>query len=507
MVRLSQWLLRSPKPTRTAPRPRFRAEFLEDRLVPAGAVTTQGDAAILADQVRQLLGLDGSGVTIGVISDSFNLLGGAAADVASGDLPGVGVLSEGGPGGRDEGRAMLQIIHDIAPGATLLFASAGVSQVQLAASIRALANAGADIIVDDVTFPAEPMFQDGVVAQAVDQCAAAGIVYFSAAGNLGRQSYQSAFVNSGVNLGTSAGGAVTTVADFFAHDFDGGPGEDLYQTVTLPAGRTTFSFQWADRYASAGGPGAETDMDLALFDENGVFLSMIGGFSTNVGGDPVEVFEVDAGAGGTYQIALGKVSGPDPALVKYVAFADGFKIDEYDTQSSTVFGHANAAGAIAVGAARYSDTPRFGAAPPAARAFTGRGGTPILFDTAGNPLPSSTRPSPLVVAPDGVNTTFFGSDDEPDGFPNFVGTSASAPHAAAVAALMLHANRGLTPAQVADVLAGTALDIGPAGVDVDTGAGLIQALPAVLSVGSHFDVTLDGTDGDDTYRVRRDSSG
>ncbi|HEX4608656.1 MAG TPA: S8 family serine peptidase, partial [Urbifossiella sp.] len=484
----------------------------------AGATTSQGDAAERSDEVRGLLGLTGAGITIGVISDSYNLLGGAAADVASGDLPGPGnpegdtipveVLSEGGPGGTDEGRAMLQVIHDVATGARLLFAAAGTTQAQLAASIRALANAGADIIVDDVTFPSEPMFQDGIVAQAVDQVAAAGVVYFSAAGNLASQSYQSAYRDSGVNLGTSGAGVVTNDANFMAQDFDPGPGVDLYQTVTLPAGTTTFSFQWSNSYASAGGPGAVTDMDLALFDMNGVFLSTIGGFNSNIGGDPTEVFQVDAGSGGQYRIALGVAAGPDPALVKYVAFAAGFQINTFATDSSTVFGHANAAGAAAVGAVRYTETPRFGVDPPVAEPFTGRGGTPILFDTAGNPQTADVRPEPRFAAPDGVDTTFFGAtDDEPDGFPNFGGTSAAAPHAAAVAALMLQANRTLTPTQVFGALAATALDVGPAGFDYDTGAGLIQALPAVIAVGGPFDVTLDGTTGNDTFLVVRDPSG
>jgi hypothetical protein len=61
----------------------------------------------------------GSGVTIGVLSDSFNCLGGANADMSSGDLPPTVTVLEEAPGCssvRDEGRALLQIIHDVAPG-------------------------------------------------------------------------------------------------------------------------------------------------------------------------------------------------------------------------------------------------------------------------------------------------------------------------------------------------------------------------------------------------------
>src|SRR5262249_32391388 len=90
----------------------------------AGKVTSQGDHAIRADTARTMFGLDGSGVTVGVLSDSFNCMGGAAGDVASGDLSPVNVTSEisSCTGATDEGRAMLQIVHDVAPGASLSFA-------------------------------------------------------------------------------------------------------------------------------------------------------------------------------------------------------------------------------------------------------------------------------------------------------------------------------------------------------------------------------------------------
>ncbi len=92
-----------------------------------GSVTSQGDAAQRSSVARTTFGVTGSGVMVGVLSDSFNCLGGAGADMTSGDLPPVTVLQEE-PGcsssGTDEGRAMLQIVHDVAPGASLAFATA-----------------------------------------------------------------------------------------------------------------------------------------------------------------------------------------------------------------------------------------------------------------------------------------------------------------------------------------------------------------------------------------------
>src|SRR5947208_12952037 len=97
--------------------------------------------------------------------------------------------------GTDEGRAMLEIVHDVAPGARLSFATAGTTQTQFRNNIIALASAGANVLVDDFTFLTEPMFQDGIVAQAVDQVVALGIPYFSAAGNLGHSSYEQGYRN------------------------------------------------------------------------------------------------------------------------------------------------------------------------------------------------------------------------------------------------------------------------------------------------------------------------
>jgi hypothetical protein len=184
--------------------------------------------------------------------------------------------------------------------------------------------------------------------------------------------------------------------------------------------------------------------------------------------------------------------GPNPQLIKYVQFGGGnVTINEFNTRSSTLYGHNNAAGAAAVGAAFYSETPEFGVSPPLLEPFSSAGPTPILFNTAGNRLAiPQMRLKPEIVAPDGTNTTFFipGRDVEPDGFPNFFGTSAAAPHAAAVAALLRQAFPTLSPAQVYTLLESTAIDMGPPGFDNDSGFGLIQADAALLLAAVPVDI-------------------
>ena len=133
-----------------------------------GIVTSQGDKVMRADVARGLYGVDGTGVLVGVLSDSYNCQFGAAGDMATGDLPPTVMVVQESPcssgANTDEGRAMLQIVHDVAPGASLAFATALNGQAAFANNILALRNAGAKVIVDDVGYFAEPMFQDGVIA-------------------------------------------------------------------------------------------------------------------------------------------------------------------------------------------------------------------------------------------------------------------------------------------------------------------------------------------------------
>lgn len=164
--------------------------------------------------------LDGSGLKIGILSDSFNLKGGESTDIANGDLPAasqIDILKEGSAGG-DEGRAMAELVHSIAPGATIYFYTATSSETDFANGITALANAGCTFIVDDVSYTNEAFYEDtGVITKAVETVIGRGVNYFSAAGNEGDNYYEAAFsavtetltgigVVSAHNVGDGSGG-------------------------------------------------------------------------------------------------------------------------------------------------------------------------------------------------------------------------------------------------------------------------------------------------------------
>ncbi|MDH3281424.1 MAG: PKD domain-containing protein, partial [Gammaproteobacteria bacterium] len=468
-----------------------------------GSITSQGDLALRAVAGRTTYGVDGTGVTVGVLSDSYDALGGASADMASGDLPVLGVPVIGGESAYcgtivfciDEGRAMLQIIYDMAPGTDLLFHTGLATRTDYANAITALAAAGADVIVDDLLYLNEPMFQDGIVAQAVDSVAASGVAYYSAAGNAGHESYQAAFVDSGEIFCIEFFLPIGDCDPIYErvgrmHDFDPGPGVDLYQSVTVPIGGVlTVAMQWDEPF---GGAGPRNDHDIVLLDQTGGIFFEISANDNIVTGEGWEVLQFQnhdvLGYGTSFNLIItyDDVDSIDPpaTLLKTVVFGSGNTLNEFQTNSGTLFGHANAAGAEAVGAAFFLDTPAYGVAPPALEPYSSTGGTPILFDVNGVPLGSPVvRSKPEITAVDGVNTTFFFSDRHGnDGIDDFFGTSAAAPHAAGIAALMLDARPGSTPQQINSALQGSAIDMNAPGFDHQSGYGLIQADAAIAAL-------------------------
>jgi subtilisin family serine protease len=521
----------------------------------AGLVTTQGDRSLRVDVARKRFDVDGRGIRVGVLSDSFDCAPGpfspgqlftrAADDVASDDLPvDIHILEDLSAtpidACGDEGRAMMQIIHDIAPGAALSFHTANVGQADFAEAIGRLADDGAQVIVDDVSYPDEPMFENSIIARAVNEVAQRGVAYFSAAGNLARQSYESVFRPAG---GLDLFGEVR-------HDFGPGKGvRDLQPVTAPPHTRTLLVLNWDQPSISANGVrGSQSDLDIVFYDTAGKpidfcqtaaqLLCQSPGLSDNiVTGNSREVAFIvnDTEQEVKLQIGIGLFTGPVPGLIKY-AWIDldqgSLRVDEFNTHSSTIWGHANAVRAEAVGAAAWYATAAWGdPLNPQCEAaclefFSSAGGTPILFDDDGKRL---LRPivgfKPGVTGVDAVNTTFgffplpvaIPGSTEPDQFPNFFGTSAAAPHVAAVAALMFdqHARdiasgrkrigvRELTPEAIYGALRSTASDIRRSstsfslgtptnaiarsqGFDFDSGFGLVNAERALRAIAADED--------------------
>jgi hypothetical protein len=550
-----------------------------------GNVVSQGDAAMHADDARAATGLDGTGVTVGVLSVSYNCnppafvpgapTSTAAQDEVSQDVPpNVEVLDNGPCPGSDEGRAMIQLAHDVAPGAAQKFHSAFNSLIDFAGGIGELQAAGSNVIVDDVIYFAENMFSDGIVAQSADLAVARGAAYFSSAGNQARESYESAYhealvgTNPSLNLGNNG-----TPFALRVHNFAEGAGTDSEQEiqVTQAGGQAVilFSFQWdqpfisSTTFANLTDPtdppsqprGATGDMDMLIYDSKGILVrgcppGMSVGITCqlaptrNIGRDAVDIAALivtgPKDKTGTYFVRFVRAGGEAPQHVKYVAFELQGTVDivTHNTNSGTAYGHANARNVASVGASSFYFTPEFdsyfsnlvqdtpGACNPGAclNDFSSAGDIPIYLDKYGARLATpELRQNPRFTGPDGGNTTFFFADssfDDDNGngcnsptstfitpcldnpaneLPNFFGTSASAPHVAGVAALMLQKNGGLTANDIYEILGNTAHDMTkrevlvipgpgnsifsaiPAGPDSDSGFGFVDAAAALAA--------------------------
>eukprot|EP00977_Amphora_coffeiformis_P005560 scaffold1170_cov174-Amphora_coffeaeformis.AAC.44 len=452
------------------------------------SIDSQGSKAMFADQARTKFDLTGKGVLVCVISDSYNCAGeqgktltNEADDVASGDLPDdVRVFRdvESTDGGEydvcsDEGRAMVQLVHDIAPGANLGFYAGSFGLADFARAIVQLGEEECcDVIVDDLSYYNESPFQDDLVAQAVDRVVAKGVTYFSAAGNENRQSWEGFWVEG---TGPDAG--------FL--DFGGG---STFLDISVFDGTTVYLY-WDDpKVLGTGSPGPKSDLDLFVSD--GISTESSEDDNTMTG-NPYEVVTIETG--GNYFVEVKLAGGLAPGFVK-LFFTTLDNPDPDIFAGPTALGHNNAAGSIVVGAASFDETPGFDVSPAILEDSSSPGGVPILFDTDGNRLDYPiVRQTPAIVGPDGTCTTFFGQDDVPvpgvDCPFRFFGSSAAAPSVAGVAALMLELDDDLTPAEIRAIMTGAADDMdGPStpnfdfGFDFDSGFGFLNANEAVETI-------------------------
>ena len=449
---------------------------------------SEGDKTHGADEARGAFMTTGTGVKVGVISDGVDSL---AALQTSGDLPPTVQVLSGQAGSGDEGSAMLEIVHDLAPGADLAFATAVGSEAQFAQNILDLAAAGCNIIVDDIIYLDESPFQDGPVAQAVNTVTSAGVLYFSSAGNEGNKNDSTSGTWEGDFL-ASAAADPAPLAGANLHDFGDGGNSIL---VTSAAGEPPLLI-WAEHYDLANGL-ASTDFDL--YDMNGT-LTTIFDASTDVqdgaGGDDFPIEFIGGGVFSGERLLVDKfAAGTTSSVPMFNLIVFRGELDGTLATSGATRGHSSAAAAFSVAATPAASSfdgisangpyPGLFTAANESEDFTSDGPRRLLLDAAGAEITPGNRTStggvvrqkPDITAADGVSTAA-------PGFLPFYGTSAAAPHAAAIAALIKSAVPAITPAQVRTALISSAIDIEIAGTDRDTGAGIVMAHAALQAAGA-----------------------
>ena len=399
-----------------------------------GTMLSQGDAVHRADLFRSTTGKDGTGIKIGIISDGVN-----SWTIArnSGNLPSnLHVLSDAVGG--DEGTAMLEIVHDLAPGAELYFHDCGNNTQAFNEAITELAEAGCNIICDDIGWITQPFFEDGNialhVATVIDDY---NIIYVSSAGNAGQRHYQGSYVNDGTNF----------------HN------KSLY--VNLPPGASIRAvLEWNDMFDSSG-----NDYDFYLWNADTGEILDYSYYAQNGSQSPLEFIDYTNSTGyaldGELTVLNYNGYASPKILEMYVYGANGAGVYTNNRiAADSIFGHAAVPEVISCGAVNAS-------APDIIEGFSSQGPVTML---------SGTRQKPDIVGADGVSVTGAGGFSNP-----FYGTSAAAPHVAAIAALGWSQDINQTADQIRAKIMTGAVDLGSSGYDNIFGYGradTVNAFPA-----------------------------
>jgi len=460
----------------------------------AGNINTEGDALVYADAVRGQFGLDGTNVRVGVVSDGIKGVfakdcttscGGVdGGPIATGDLPpatgsrnasGVLTSSTGGivarsfsanrdleglppaspacsfAGAGAEGTALLEIVHDLAPGARLTFAN-GDTDLAFNQAVNFLA-ASNDVVLDDIGFFGEPY--DGTSAVSSNTAAALNNpgwpirAYFTSVGNDADDHYYGAYVDSGVD-GTSISGITTPGRlHLFQRTADTtdvlGLGAQPYNVIALPQnGEAAIFLTWNDPFGASA-----NNYDMYLVQQSTGRVVASSTDAQNGRQDPSETIDyVNRGAADRFLIVVQNVRGTaQPRNLNIFTLqpecaAGGPQVlapprherHNFNTASRSVAAQGDAGGSpvsvVSVGAICSASAAAASSFPSDESCLDTSNSTAEFFSSRGPTLDGRMKPD--IAAIDGVSTTKAGSFAGP-----FFGTSAAAPHLGGIAALLL----------------------------------------------------------------------
>lgn len=436
---------------------------LTQGLTNGGGSVIDGNAVAImrADDFLSTTGVNGQGITVGVMSDDVTSL---SVIQGRGELPSVNVLPTSAPFSQptDEGTMMLEEVHAVAPGAALAFCGPATSVAYLGC-VQEFVAAGATVLVDDLAFGGDDMMSasddfESAVQTVLSQNPA--VMLFTVAANMNGSYWEGSYTPipfSSLNLGVSSipCGSQT---DYYVESF-GGTG---YQTITAASADAPYLswIQWADPF----------DQNVSNFDIYLVNLSTDVATCVNAAGNSATLLTLQVGAG-SYALL---VATPDQTLsgkfLKLLVDGDGATSLSLPSSGSIFSPQAFVPGVVVTGATNASDGVGNTIEP-----YSGTGPVNLLF-----PSPE-TMQAPLLVGLDGVYVDAAGTDFQTDdGL--FYGTSAAAPNAAAVAALIRSAFPSLTPMQVTTALETGATQLGGTVPDGTFGYGRVDAMGALGTV-------------------------
>jgi len=394
-----------------------------------GANLTEGDAILNANTLRNQ-GFTGNNTRIGIISTgSFGLTSAQGSNELPENVTTFGTCTAA-PSVCAEGTAMAEIIHDIAPDAELAIGG-GFSTLEFIARLDDLAdNFNADIIVDDIGFLFQPYFEDGDVAQAVNNLPS-NITYVSAAGNEAQQHLQNGFLPT-----------VLTSGDI-VHDFGlaAGTASNIGLPVDInPGGQACATLQWNDPFALDNpNLSAENDYDLIAVDVGGNTIDQ--SISTN---NTLEALCIDNNTAQptTIFFVVLRFTGVNREIEMFF-FGDGFAVpNTFITPQDSVFGHPATERAIAVGTINAGEPGNNDIA-----SFSNQGPVRIDFPIR------QTRAKPDITGIDGVSVSGAGG----------------------IAALLKSAVPDASPQDIRNALNQGATDLGINGPDSIFGSGRANA--------------------------------
>jgi len=387
-------------------------------ILPSEAVTQTGALA------WHKAGFTGQGIKVGVLDLGFDgyqkLLGKALPTqvTVKSFVSGKSVDQSG----EVHGTACAEIIHAMAPDAELYLAYYSGSETTLGRAVEWLVEQGVHIISHSATGMAAPMDGSGSQAQLVDKIAAQGILWVNASGNYAKSHYRFTF-NDPDQKGK--------------HIF---PNGSTNMPIQLPSQDARIFLNWNDWDGNA-----TEDYDMYLYDKDGRLVAYSEESQQGLPGDrPVELIRLSRPAQKSYYLVIvaRKITRP--------ATFDLYAPDSYLTYFSpehSLGTPADARGSLAVGAIGWNSNRL--------ESFSSQGPT------------NDNRLKPDFTAPDGVTTFSYRPRV-------FNGTSASTPHVAGAAALVMSRYPNFKAADVAAFLQSSVVDMGPSGPDTGYGYGRLQ---------------------------------